>query len=58
MVRYIYDPTKVPTSRIPIEWIWLRCPKCPYRFLCRAYGQPLCLKNKSSGGVSKQEVIE
>jgi len=43
MVKY---PVLMMGKPIPPEWLWLRCTKCPYRFLCKAYGQPLCLSVK------------
>ncbi len=41
MVRYPVLRMGKPT---PPEWMWLICRNCPYRSLCEAYGEPLCMK--------------
>jgi len=30
--------------KLPITKFWPQCMKCPYRFLCETYDQPLCMK--------------
>jgi len=30
--------------KLPITRFWHQCARCPYRFLCETYDQPLCMK--------------